>query len=483
MDCIELLSFRAGLYGTFTLGADVLMDASDALFTETSARSFPELSLSPFFRRGWGSLYQGFQEGVCDRSALRKHLISFAPVSPPVNDAGGGFQGPLLGIDASSIYRGEARTSRDRTHQFVHNLPGSRVPVKAGWSFSALVVLPLEPSSWTYTLDNTRIPSEKTAADVAIEQLNAILPELNARLPEGERARLVGDRYYPSAGFLRSLSQLPIDGLFRVQGHRVLYGPAPPRTNEPGRPRLDGDRFQCKDPATHRPPDAFFSGTDEKERPFTVSAWSQLHFKACREVPLWLFEVTRPRAAGSKRHPRVSWFVTVGRPLPPADVPSTYARRFSQEHGYKFDKRSLLWNQPRLRTPEQFQLWTDLVAAVHDEIFLARPRVADLRLPWDNATRSATPQQVRRGLTRIMPELGTPARVCQPRGKAPGRAIGAAVTPAPRFPVLKKQPKTRKTQPKPRPKPLDPSPPAPSSRPWVPPPWLLEQVRRPSILV
>ena len=438
MDCTGLESFRAGLYDSFTSGADVLMNASDALLTETSARSFPELSLSPFFTRGWGSLYQGFQRGICDRSALRRHLILHAPVGL----GEGTFQGLLLGIDASSIYRAEARTSRDRTHQFVHNVPGSRIPVKAGWSFSALVVLPEEPSSWTYTLDNTRIPSEKTAAEVAIEQLTAILPGLNARLPEGERARLVGDRYYPSAGFLQSLSRLPIDGLFRVQGHRVLYGPAPPRTKEAGRPRLDGDRFQCKDPATHRCPDAFFSGSDEKGRPYTVAGWSELHFKACRDVPLWLFEVTRPQAPGSKRHPRVSWFVTLGRPLKPAEVPSTYARRFSQEHGYKFDKRSLLWEGPRLRTPEQFQLWTDLVAATHDEIFLARPLVADLRLPWEDVTRLATPQQVRRGVTRIMPELGTPAKVCQPRGNAPGRPIGATVKPAPRFTVIKKQPKT-----------------------------------------
>ena len=47
MDCTELVSFRAGLYSSFTRGADGLMNTSDALLTETSARSFPELSLSP----------------------------------------------------------------------------------------------------------------------------------------------------------------------------------------------------------------------------------------------------------------------------------------------------------------------------------------------------------------------------------------------------------------------------------------------------
>ena len=111
--------------------------------------------------------------------------------------------GLFLGIDASSIYRARAGTSEDRTAQYVPNLPGTRPPVKAGWSFSTLVVLPTEPNSWTYLLDNRRIPSEKTATEVAIDQLTVLLPLLKERLPEGERPRVIGDRYYPSAGFLR----------------------------------------------------------------------------------------------------------------------------------------------------------------------------------------------------------------------------------------------------------------------------------------
>ncbi len=31
------------------------------------------------------------------------------------------------------------------------------------------------------------------------------------------------------------------------------------------------------------------------------------------------------------------------------------ARRFGQKHGYRFDKQALLWETPRLRTPEQFE--------------------------------------------------------------------------------------------------------------------------------
>jgi hypothetical protein len=45
-----------------------------------------------------------------------------------------------------------------------------------------------------------------------------------------------------------------------------------------------------------------------------------------------------------------------------------YVRRFSQEHGYRFDKQALLWDKPRLRTPEQFERCTHLVAIAHHHL-------------------------------------------------------------------------------------------------------------------
>lgn len=51
-----------------------------------------------------------------------------------------------------------------------------------GWQFSSLVVLPETPSSWTYTLDNQRIESEKTQSELATRQLEAVVPLLPATL-------------------------------------------------------------------------------------------------------------------------------------------------------------------------------------------------------------------------------------------------------------------------------------------------------------
>ena len=108
-------------------------------------------------------------------------------------------------------------------------------------------------------------------------------------------------------------------------------------------------------------------------------------------------------ATDSARDPRVSWFLWVGQTSAPlAAVSSLYKRRYSQEHGYRFHKQSLLWDRPRLRTPAQFERWTWLVAGVHNQLVLARPLVAAVRLPWESCARPVTPQQVRRAMAAIL---------------------------------------------------------------------------------
>ncbi len=136
-----------------------------------------------------------------------------------------------------------------------------------------------------------------------------------------------------------------------------------------------------------------------------------------------------------------------GKPLPALEeLPGWYAHRYGQEHGYRYDKQDLLWEEPRLRTPEQLLLWSRIGAVVRHQLYLARPLVQGERRPWERscvvASRPATPRQVRRGLSKLSyAKVGTPAKAPQPRGKCPGRAKGAVVRPAPRYRVISKRSK------------------------------------------
>lgn len=427
-----LQHFRHEVYACFQQAADALFNLVDALLTETEASSFPELSLSPFFERQWASLYEALEDGQIDHEGLMRLFVQMLIAQPRGERL-------VLAVDTTSIARPESETARDRTVVYVPNLPESSKPITYGWQFSTIVALPEQPSSWTAVLDQQRIESAQTACEVALAQLLRLLPLLPAR------PLLLGDRWYSSARFVSLVAALACDLLVRVKHNQVFYRPAPPPTGKRGAPRKHGARFRCDDPSTHGVADAHWEGIDEREHKIEVTCWNGLHLRIAPRVEVTLIRVIRHGATERKRDPRESWFLWLGTDLLPLDqIYPTYKRRYSHEHGYRFDKQALLWTKPRLRTPEQFERWTDVVAIVHNHLLLARQSVSAQKRPWESTQRPASPQQVRRAMSRIVTVLGTPARPPKPRGKSPGRQKGATLAPAPRYEVVRKGPKQPK---------------------------------------
>jgi hypothetical protein len=428
-DINTLRQFRHDIYDCFLRRKDALFNTVDALMTETQAKSFPEVSQSLWFERKWPSLYKAFENGRIDEKYLREIFIRYLPKPD---------QGKWLwiGIDASSIARPDAVTSADRTAQHVHNLPECKKPITFGWQFSTVVVLPDPPSSWTYQLDQQRVASEMTATEVAYSQLVRLVPHVPAN------TIVALDRGYDATWLWCRCSGLGIGVLGRLKSNRCFYRVAPTPTGKKGAPRKDGAKLQPKDSSTHGEPDGMWSGPDDKGRPVEVTWWKRMHVKQARWLEVTVVRVVRPHATNKERDPRVSWFVWIGdESVNLAQIALSYVLRFGQEHGYRFDKQALMWEQPRLRTPEQFELWSQIVAIVHNHLVLARDLVEPELRPWENMQRQSTPQQVRRGIGKLLPRLGTPTQPPQPRGKSKGRMKGASVKKAQRFAVIRKKPK------------------------------------------
>jgi hypothetical protein len=97
-----------------------------------------------------------------------------------------------LGVDASSIPRTLTDTSPDRSVVYVPNRAGSSRPISSGWQFSTVVLLPEQPSSWTYVLDQQRIASSQKSTQVAAQQLHQLVPLLNQ---QGIRPIITSDRW------------------------------------------------------------------------------------------------------------------------------------------------------------------------------------------------------------------------------------------------------------------------------------------------
>jgi len=436
-DDSKLRAFRAGLYGCMTRARDALFELGDALASYPTARSFVALSQAPCCQRRWPSCYEALEDGRIDRVALRQLFVAHLP-QPSAGER------LVLGVDVSPIPRPTARTAADRTLVHVTDLPTDAAPVRAGWCFSSVVVLPVHPSSWSYYLDSQRVGSTQSALSVAVAQLGALLPLLP------ERPVVLLDCGYGTRSWLLASTELACDQLVRISPRRVFYRPAPPPTGKRGRPKLDGARFTCKDATTQHPPVATWAGTDSAGRAVTIRAWDDLHLKQVRDRTLTVVHIVRVFLAGQHRVQQDAWFWWLGDPLPPlATLVGLYDRRFSQDHGYRFAKQDLLWATPRLRSPEQFERWTDLVAAIQNELVLARPLASQHLLPWESARRPVTPRQVRRVMGRIIAHIGTPTRPPRPRGKAPGRPVGAVIRRAQRHPVLRKHPSKSKKPPRP----------------------------------
>jgi hypothetical protein len=296
------------------------------------------------------------------------------------------------------------------------------------------MLLPPTPSSWGAILSQHRIESTQTAVEVGITQLE----QVRTLLPEA--AGLLADRWYVTGPFLQACHRLRMSTLMRLKRNRKLYRRVPARQpGQRGAPRKDGALFQGSRPETWGNPDAVWSGTDWKGHPIRVQAWHQLHVRQARDIEVTVFRVLRERAKGNRRDPRESWFVWLGEePLPLSEVAETYRHRFSHEHSYRFLKQDLLWSKVRVRTPQQFECWSLVVASAMNLLVLARSCGEALYRPWERRRERVTPRQVRRGMATILQQVGTPAQIPKPRGKSPGRAKGWRPAQVPRFCVVRK---------------------------------------------
>ena len=99
----------------------------------------------------------------------------------------------------------------------------------------------------------------------------------------------------------------------------------------------------------------------------------------------------------------------------------------------------LNWTVPRVRHPEQADRWTWLVVLAYSQLRLARPAVADQRLPWEKplAERKLTPYRVRRAFSSLLRHLPPLAKLPKPCGRSPGRPKGRRSKPAKRVPAVK----------------------------------------------
>jgi hypothetical protein len=439
--CHDLIRFRRVIY-EHALGQrkDSLCDLTDAILTSPGAATLARLSLAPGFRRRWSSVSDALSAGRLDVPLLRRLLVA-AEASVAATTG----RRPLWALDASTWPRPAAHTSPERTYAHRVAVGTPQRGVVAGWEYQWLVAVPEAYGSWVLPLDvRRRRPPAGTATALAITQLRQAL---SARSPVAPRPVVTLDSGYDPVALAQA--HLPADLLVRLARHRVFYRVPPPRQGR-GRPRRHGAPIRFKDATTWGTPDQQAALDDPDYGRVIVAVWAGLHAKAAADTPLTVVRVDVERLPRRRRPPAPLWLAWIGGPLP-ADLHHLwrwYLRRFAVEHGFRFAKHDLGWTTVRPAHPDAADRWTWLVAVAFWELWLARPLVADQRLPWDRPLPAdrLTPGRVRRACPALLPQLDTPARPPQPRGKAPGRLLGQCPGPRVRHPVVRRHTKIPQRQ-------------------------------------
>lgn len=467
-----LTQFRQTLYDT-ALGQrkDSLCDTLDAILTTPTASTLARLSRAPGFRRGWASVPDALADGTVDLDQLRPLLVRALPApaaaTPPTGPAR-----PLWVVDGSTWPRPEAKTSPARTYcrRVTPGVPQDGVV--PGWEYQWLVAVSEPQGSWALPLDvRRRAPplapdtatapaaaprggsspatdgSDGTPTALAIDQLRTALGHRPAGAPRPLAALDSGYDPVQLARAQQAPAGLDADLLVRLASHRVFFrdpGPYPGK----GRPRKHGPVFRCKEPATHGPPDQEATLEDPDYGTVTVKAWGQLHVRHAPDTPFTVLRVQVGRLPRRATPPQPLWLAWIGGPLP-ADLHQLwrwYLRRFVVEHLLRFCKQTLGWTTVRPRDPAAADRWTWLVVLALWQLWLARPLVADRRLPWERPLppEHLSPGRVQRAFAGLLAGLGSPARAPLPRGKSPGRRRGQSPGPCPRFAVVRRTPKRPK---------------------------------------
>ena len=103
------------------------------------------------------------------------------------------------------------------------------------------------------------------------------------------------------------------------------------------------------------------------------------------------------------------------------------------------------------QTPEvqHEENWWQITQLAYVQLWLSRNLAEAMPTPWErylpqfqtqSETQEVSPSMVQRSFSRIIQEIGTPAKIPKSRGKSPRRTKGARQKPQKRQKVIKKSP-------------------------------------------
>jgi len=427
----KLIEFRQTIYDRgLSKAKDAQFELVDALLLSPPIRSYPELSLSPVFRRRWPSVYTAIEDGEHDVEWLESYFTrQIARDSVQV-----------FSLDGTAWPHTAARVLEDRQYVYSPTIAIDGGSIVIGHPYSVLAWAPERNSSWAPPISVRRIKSQQTCVEVGVEQVRQLCRHRREEMHQVLHI-IAADGKYGNHRFLRSLKDEPCGKIVRLRCDRVLYDVPGPYSGK-GRPRVHGDRFAFKEHETWSNAAATAELEDERWGKVRLRRWDTLH---AREDAATSFSVILVETHLEREKPCKPFWLAYQSPpdQEPADQTLSdlwywYQHRWPVEPSIRFRKQYLHWTLPRFQEAERCDRWTMLVSLAQWQLFLARGVVRDQPLPWQSAQENLTPERVLQSLGGLFRQISTPAAPPQTRGKSPGWTPGRPRRRPMRYPVIKK---------------------------------------------
>jgi hypothetical protein len=455
--------FRNRLFRLFRFRADATMDLIDAM-AGPNHESVVKASLSPLFRRKYSSITDAAdnmfrhkaEENPSEQELQEEHLkISrlLAEQCPPPRERGF----TLLATDCTAKPRIYSSTVTGRTIVHAPNhIPGQK-PITVGHEYSLVVYLPEDErdrnAHWTCPLSIRRVQSHQTGPQVDFEQVQMLVTTTAFRW---ELCVNVADAAYSTNHWIANGDSIPnLVHIARLRSNRVLYREPLPITEKKlrGKTASYGERFRLSAPPLPDEETRFEKITSSGARwSIHTSRWKNLLIKGDRtqRTEKFPFDVVRVEVfdeAGERIFKKPLWLIVSGRrrrELTLEQIYESYAQRYDIEHCFRFKKqRLLLARSQTLDTRHEENLtWVTMLSFAM--LYQVRQVAVEVKYPWERrkvtaVAKTVSVTQVQRDYTRIIREIGTPARIPKPRGKSAGRLKGAAVSHRIRCPIIRRR--------------------------------------------
>jgi len=463
------IQFRKKIYSFFTKRADSAMNLLDAISSYGhKARSIVELSEAKCFERQYSSITDAVADGLpeADWSGIERYLFQEFTNTSPDNP-------PCFLVDCTPNPRPFARKLKDRTITHCPNPAPGNKPICVGHSYSCVTLLPTDPiahnKKWLVPLSAKRVPSDAKGNELGIQQILDHMTQLGL---ENQLTVSVGDSLYGSENCrAKASSRDNLVHIFRVRNNRNLYHKADADKQPKGRGRKKeyGSVMSVSKPETHRQPDAYDTTTWQSRsgKTYTVNieSWENMLFRGSKKFkssqhPMTLVRVRFVDADGNPLFKRPMWLAVMGKlrqELSLISIHRYYQSRYNIEHFFRFGKTKLLLDAYQTSELPHDEQWWQLCLLAYNQLYMGKSLALKKPKPWekylpayregtDTTADIATPSQTQRDFSRLLDDIGTPARICVPRGRNSGRKKGQCTGKKPEQPVIFKSGKSNKSE-------------------------------------